>query len=221
MAQVVKEDAIPGLPQIDGVFIDRKNHLYVMATPSRVMNGKPYFNRVSGTLVKFAPGHAKIVSAKKTCPVPLGRRPERQQDLSARWCEGAQWFYGGVGFGGFSGPGCACWWSRFTMDYYARSFVPELAQFSVAVLDSNGNLILRVGRCGNIDDGQPLVAEGGPRKNRSIGGDEVALFHAAFVGTESDRRLFVADLGNACIRSVKLGYHTEKRIALKDVPDGK
>ncbi len=34
-------------------------------------------------------------------------------------------------------------------------------------------------------------------------------------------RLFIADLGNACIRSVKLGYHAEQRVALKDAPDGK
>ena len=90
----------------------------------------------------------------------------------------------------------------------------------MAVLDTNGNLILRVGRYGNVDDGKPLIAQGGPAKTRSIGGDEVALFHADFVGTDSDKRLFIADLGNACIRSVKLGYHVEQRVALKDVPYG-
>ena len=54
---------------------------------------------------------------------------------------------------------------------------------------------------------------------RPIGGDEVSFFHAAFAATHTDRRLFVADIGNARIVSVKLQYHAEKKLALKDVPD--
>jgi hypothetical protein len=90
----------------------------------------------------------------------------------------------------------------------------------VAILDSNGNVITRIGRFGNVDDGKPLVAAGGPAKPRSIGGDEIALFHAAYVGTETDRRLFIHDGGNGRILSVKLGYHAEEKVALKDVKDG-
>jgi hypothetical protein len=48
----------------------------------------------------------------------------------------------------------------------------------------------------------------------------VAIFHAAYLGTHTDRRLFIADAGNARILSVKLGYHAEEKTALKDVPDG-
>jgi len=82
------------------------------------------------------------------------------------------------------------------------------------VLDSSGNLILRVGRYGNVDDGKPLIADGGSTSPQPIGGDEVALFHGAFVGTLTDRRLFIADAGNARIVSVKLNYHAEERVAL-------
>jgi hypothetical protein len=39
------------------------------------------------------------------------------------------------------------------------------------------------------------------------------------VAVHSDRRLFIADPGNARIASVKLGYHVEKKVALKDVRD--
>jgi hypothetical protein len=91
----------------------------------------------------------------------------------------------------------------------------------VAVLDTNGNLITRIGQYGNLEDGKPLVAEGGPRNPRSIGGDEVALFHAAYLGTHTDRRLFVSDAGNRRILSVKLGYHAEHKVSLKDVPNEK
>jgi len=70
-----------------------------------------------------------------------------------------------------------------------------------------------------VDDGKPLVADGGPPSPRSIGGDEVGLFHAAYVGTHTDRRLFIADAGNSRILSVKLDYHATERVALKDVAD--
>jgi hypothetical protein len=117
------------------------------------------------------------------------------------------------------GGGCACWFSRFTLDYFARSIAPEPHQYRVAVLDSAGNLITRIGRYGNVEDGRPLVLKGGPASPRSIGGDEVSLVHACFVGTHTDRRIFIADLGNARILSVKLGYHAEEKVALKGVPD--
>jgi hypothetical protein len=96
-----------------------------------------------------------------------------------------------------------------------RSFAPEISHFSVAVLDSNGNLILRVGQYGNIEDGVPLVKEGGPKAPVSIGGDEVALMHAAYLATHSDKRLFIADAGNSRILSVKLGYHEQKISSIK------
>ena len=138
--------------------------------------------------------------------------------------QGAEWFYGGVGWHGRSqrspGYGCDCWNSRFCLDYFARSFVPEIDHYSVAVLDSNGNLILRVGRYGNVENGKPLDPKGGPPHARTLGGDEVGLVHAAYVGTHTDRRLFIADIGNARILSVKLGYHTEERLSLEDVPEG-
>jgi hypothetical protein len=76
-----------------------------------------------------------------------------------------------VGFGGFTvltAKQCACWNARFALDLYARSFVTELSRFRVAVLASNGNLIMRVGEYGNVDDGVPLVKVGGPSSPRSL-----------------------------------------------------
>ena len=80
------------------------------------------------------------------------------------WVENAEWMYGGVSRDGFIphwAPICACWNSRGALDYFGRSFVTELGRSCVAVLDTNGNLIMRVGRYGNVDDGVPLVKTGG------------------------------------------------------------
>ena len=152
-------------------------------------------------------------------------RPKRPADvvggpLGRAWVEGAQWFYGGVGLGGFNpsyaGGGCSCWNCRFALDDFARCFAPELDLCSVAVLDTAGNLILRVGRYGNVDDGRPLVPEGGPAAPRSMGGDETALFYPLFVATDTDPRLFIADIGNVRLLSVKLEYHATEKAPMKD-----
>ena len=58
----------------------------------------------------------------------------------------------------------------------------------------------------------------GPRFH-SVGGDEVALFDGAYVATHTDRRLYIADIGNQCVRSVKLAYQATERVGLKDVPE--
>ncbi len=224
--QLKIEDAIPGVGQCDGIGLDHNGHIYVMHAPTRVYDGERYFNEMSQTLMKVRPGEGrgKVISSSGS-PIQIGDadKPDRLPDLQSTrhgkaWVEGADWMYGGVGFAGFNmighGGGCACWFSRFKLDYFARSIAPEPHQYSVAMVDSAGNLILRIGKYGNVDDGQPLIETDGPPQPRSIGGDEVSLVHACFVGTHTDRRVFISDLGNQRVVSVKLGYHTEQRIPL-------
>ena len=229
-AKMRYEDAVPGLFRTDGLAIDRQGNLYALMDKPRVLDGKRYENKMTSTLMKFKPRKARIVAeglggGGVSVPVPLSadQRPDRAQDVLGFWMEGAEWFYGGLGWAGFNagevGGGCACWNCRFALDYFARSFAPETEHYSVAVLDTNGNLILRVGTYGNAEDGKPLITDGGPSNPRSIGGDEVALFHACYVGVHTDRRLFIADAGNARILSVKLDYHATEKVPLKAVPD--
>jgi hypothetical protein len=231
--KLVYEDAFPGLGHMNGIGIDRHDNVYVMANGPRLVGGKPYdpaaADDLSETLMKARPRGAKVLSGSSRIGAPLaGGAPARPADFDGfptgkSWVEGAEWLYGGVGYTGnaaWDGGGCRCWNARFCLDYFARSFVPELRHFSCAVLDSSGNLVLRVGRYGNADDGKPLDAKGGPPAVRPLGGDEVGLFHAAYVAAHTDRRLFIADAGNARLLSVRLGYHAEERLKLKDVPDG-
>lgn len=210
--RMIHEDAVPGVAQIDGVAMDRDDNIYLMHTPTRVLRGKPYFDGMSETLLKVKPGKARFLSARDA-PVPLqpADRPRRPMDLADMWAEGVEWFYGGVGFAGFNAPGgkgCACWFSRFCLDLFARSIAPEPSMFSVAVLDANGNLILRIGRPGNADSA-------GPGSAVALDGDQVALFHACYVGTHTDRRIFIADHGNNRIVSVKLDYHVSRKVSLR------
>lgn len=228
--KLIHEDAFPGSTILNGVEMDARDNIYVMAAPNRVLNGAPYFNEMSGTVIKLKSRQARVLSSKGnvTIPLPLTQHPARNKDIhssmaGSAWVEGAEWLYGGVGYGGFNtsraGGGCHCWNSKFALDYLARSFAPELDHYSVAVLDAAGNLIVRIGQYGNVDDGLPIVPQGGPASPRSIGGDEVALFHAAFVATHTDRRLFIADGANARILSVKLDYHTTETVQMRDVEE--
>ena len=228
--KLLYEDAFPGSTILNGVEMDAQDNIYVMAAPNRILNGQPYFNEMSGTVIKLKSQQARVISSKSRVSIPLSpdQHPQRNKDIRSStageaWVEGAEWLYGGVGYGGFNtsraGGGCHCWNSKFAMDLLARSFAPEVDHYSVAVLDSAGNLILRIGKYGNVDDGLPLVKSDGPAKPRAIGGDEVSLFHAAYVATHTDRRLFIADGGNARILSVKLGYHATETVRMSDVQE--
>jgi len=219
--KLVVEDALPGLAELDGIHVDDHGDLYVMTHATRVLDGKCYYNDMSGTLIKFTPGKGRILSNLESGAVPVtlsgGNQPQRPFDLSGdtggQWVEGAHWMYGGVGYGGKNrGVGCACFNARATYDYFDRSFGPEVDRYRVAVLDANGNLILRIGQYGNRDSA-------GPGSRVPLGGDEVGLFHGAYLGTHGDRNLYIADYGNQRIVSVKLEYHVEARKPLKEIPD--
>ncbi len=230
--QLLHKDAVPGMSQIDGLGLDKDANLYLMSAGTRVWNKKRHFNFISGTLVKLKAGQSKWRSDSSAASVPMSKEslPKRSSDIAAYtqgnlWIEGAEWFYGGVGNCSFKiASGCICWQqSRFTLDYFARSFAPENDQFSVAVLDSSGSLITRIGRYGNVDDGRPLSKDKrwiSPAA-KSIGGDEVSLMHPSHVATMTDRYLYIGDVGNARIVQVKLGYHAQEKVALKEMQDQK
>lgn len=209
--KVKMEDVVPGCPQTDGVFMDINNNVYIMTTPARSINGKTLDDGMSSTLFKFkAKKGTFLTNANAEIPLPQEQAPKKPQEVRGLWALENEWIYGGVGFAGFNSSlsgGCACWFSRFKLDYFARSIAPEPMQFSVAVLDSNGNLITRIGRYGNLDSA-------GPNSKEPLGGDEVGLFHPCFVTTHTDKRIFIADIGNERIVSVKLGYYTEKVVPI-------
>lgn len=83
-------------------------------------------------------------------------------------------------------PCCMCMVSHLAVDGYGRVFVPNAFRFCVEVLDTNGNLLGRVGRYGNAD----------------AGGQEVAFAWPAIVAV-ADGKLYVSDSLNQRISIVR------------------
>ena len=76
--------------------------------------------------------------------------------------------------------------------------------------NSNGNLITRIGHYGNHDSM-------GPKSLKPVGGDEVAMIHGAYLAIQSDKYLYIADIGNDRIISVKLNYATNEIMAFPEI----
>lgn len=206
--KLLHADVLPGVGWTYGVMMDSDGCVYVLSSKPIRPSGKAYANPSTGTLIKVRPGSAKLFSAKAPIPLPDGRM-KRPSDLGVdgdeTWLDGAEWVYGGITR------------ARPALDAFARAFVSEADRYRIAVLDKNGNVILRLGRYGNVDDGLPLDKANGPPEPRSIGGDEVALMHPMHLAVHSDRRLFIADFGNQRVLSVKLGYHSESKTPVTGV----
>ncbi|PCJ51398.1 MAG: hypothetical protein COA79_26380 [Planctomycetota bacterium] len=218
--KIIYKDAVAGLGRPVGVRMDVKDNLYIMQAGQGKLNGKYYYSGVSCTYVKTKPG-TKFVATKAIIDLGAEMRPKREPDIKGLdyagdlWAIGAEWTLGGVGIDGKRNKCHCASQSRPALDLYARSFLPETDRYSVLVIDTNGNKILRIGKYGNVDDGMPMIKDGGPPNPISIGGDEVAIVHNQFLTVQSDRRLFIGDLGNSRVLSVKLEYHKSEYVSLK------
>jgi len=227
--KILCEDAVPGVGRSCSVAMDRDDNIYLLANGQTMYGGKLYPNPIVCTLVKIRPGTKLRAVGKMPIPLSLSQRPERPGEVARWhgsgapvWGDGIEWVFGGVGLDGKRYAKCHCvTTSQMAFDYFARSFAGETQRCEVVAADSAGNAILRMGRYGNVDEGAPLVKAGGPPKPRPLGGDEISLMNPKFVAADTDRRLFIADIGNYRILSVKLGYHAAEKVALKDVTEGK
>lgn len=211
--KLIKEDCFPGMPYTDGVGIDNDDNLFVLLGGPRYINEKDKFTEFTETLAKAIPNKAKIITAspRAEIPLPQDQIPKRKPDIIVpafgnSWIEDAEWLYGGIGHG--AQGGCACWHGSFSLDLLGRSFVPEPNQFQVGILDTNGNLIMRVGQYSNADSY-------GPKSPVPLGGNEIGMMMAYYVDVETDKRLFISDTGNERILSVKLNYEVDVKLPLK------
>lgn len=217
--EAIFEDALPGIGgNTYGLGLDRDNGIYMMHSATQLIDGKKELDHLTGTIIKTMPGKGKFLCEAAPVPLTAADLPKRPADLSGNglpraWVEGVEWMYGGVGLDGKNaGTGCACWNSRMAFDYFNRTFAPEVNRYKIAVLDGNGNLIMRIGRYGNPDSA-------GAGSAAQLGGDEVGMVHGAYLATQTDQRLYVADPANDRVFSVALDYNKTEKVALKDVKD--
>jgi hypothetical protein len=227
-------DGFKGAGFMAGAKMDRDGYVYTPMSGIALVNGKPprMPNRGACTLMKFKPGESRIFSDECVTdprPLPKSQAPKRPKAFgnSCRgrrayaWLEGVEWLVPEVGVSGNKtaprwNGNCICTnESRFDMDLYARSFCSEVHKYRICVVDTNGNPMLKIGRMGNVDDGLPLAKGDRVPNPRKIGGDEVAIAHCAHVAVHTDRRLFISDVGNMCVRSVKLDYHASETVPLR------
>jgi hypothetical protein len=106
-------------------------------------------------------------------------------------------------YSGISGSNmkCSCGHTRWDMDYYPRLWIPAPQLCSVVVLDSNGNLIARFGKYGNVDDDDP-----------GVGGIHFAGRISAVCA--SDRAFYAVDQHNHRLLKAELSYAAEEEVAL-------
>jgi len=95
---------------------------------------------------------------------------------------------------------------RFHLDWYKRSFVPEVYRHSIGVLDTNGNLIMRIGQYGNFDSAS------GRESKVPVGGDGIGLTLPRFI-SGTDNYLAFDDWGER-LMVLGLSYHAEEEAGL-------
>lgn len=218
---------------MDGVEIDEDGKLYFLCDKMRVVGGghlpflhgrggtfggppkpgNPY--PMTGTLLKTRGKDANILVGG--APVPLDPIPARPPDLidspyegpdyakgTWAWAEGAEWMYAGVSPVRFRG--CNCPSPRFALDWYKRTLAPEAYRHSIAVLDANGNLVLHIGRYGNLDSAD------GPGSKIPVGDDGIAVFHPRAVSATDNYIVFSS--WEEWVTVLKIEYHAEESAPL-------
>jgi hypothetical protein len=149
--------------------------------------------------------YARVLFAKAV--IPLEPAPKRAPDLKGSFgdggsgfAEGMAWLYAGAS--PILAPGgCTCPRQHLGLDWYKRVYVPENYRRSIGILDTNGNVIMHLGRYGNFDD-----APGG-QNGCKPGGTDILMMGPRFVSA-TDNYLAYGDWGEKLV-VLKLEYHAE------------
>jgi hypothetical protein len=131
---------------------------------------------------------------------PIGSMVDRKKNPI-----GQAWAYQGQSPSAPSGHDCGCAHSDFAIDLFARVFVPTAHLYSIMVLDTNGNKIMRLGRYGNADCRGP----------DSLSPDPDIGLHWVMAVEPSDKALYISDAGNQRIVKAKMGYETQESCPIK------
>jgi hypothetical protein len=211
--EMTAEDLLPGSDVgTCGIRADAAGNIYVGIHAHQVVDGQP---QPAGAFAKFPPTGGRFTSSFGAI-APLESPPRRTPDFCGYgldqkiWARNMYWSHPGLDQLHFVDPHrgggypCACAICRFDTDLYGRSFYPKAYQFTVGVVDTNGNPICSIGRYGNCDS--PAMKPGDT---------DIGFAHCSFVTAVSDRWLYLNDNANARIIRLGLGYRAEERVPLK------
>jgi len=167
--------------------------------------GGAMYGRSPGTTEPFleAGGGRNRADAAFAEKAPAGAPEYRSGYLYHRVrLAGAKWRFPGTGILPTSerywgDPTCVCLFSRLDADPYGRVFAPDCFRFRVNVLDSAGNLIVKVGKYGNADDA----------------GAGVRFSWPAYVHVSGDR-LYVSDVLSSRVVVVGFEYADRSEVRL-------
>ncbi|MFC1671700.1 hypothetical protein ACFL01_01060 [Planctomycetota bacterium] len=225
-----RECAVLAGDLINGTQLDEDGSVYFINARTRLYGKNPFLwgqsgtfgapededqrnMAFTGTLIKTKPHSAgqRCEVVTESAPVPLDEMPKRPADLlwiewagkggQSSWMEGAEWMYAGAS--PIVSNGCSCPTSRFHLDWYKRSWVPEAYRRSIGVVDTAGNLVMHVGRHGNRDDALAMKP----------GSEDVTLTFVRFV-SGTDNYLCLEDNGEG-LTVLKLEYHAEEIVPIQ------
>jgi hypothetical protein len=202
-----------------------------------------YGDFLYGSVVKFGPAGGAIWRAARAgnewvrgAPPPgFKGDPSWRSEPVESWgrpalLQGAQWWR--FGYSPQEGKGgryvaCHCTYTDFDVDDFGRVFHPDQARFQAAVLDTNGNEILRFGGYGNQDHRGPesYVLDPLEKCYRPRGADDPKELASPFAQPEialawmvglavTERNLYVADGMSRRVLRVRLDYAASETCAV-------
>jgi hypothetical protein len=216
--------AVTGGRTLD-VDIDEDGFLYFTNSAVKLIGGKAYLNKRGGFYGsdrKWSPSTGVYVKTQprdvlwryEDSPTPLDEIPARPAEMvegsrgvssNRIWTTGTKWIYAGAS--PMPTWTCICPQLRAHLDWYKRSFVPETIRHSIAVLDTNGNLLMHIGRYGNRDSGY------GPGSMIKVGGDGITSMQIRYI-SGTDNYLAFGDWGERLV-VLKLNHHTEEIVPVE------
>lgn len=154
-------NALPGLAELEGVRVGRSGAVYVVQPwkplgqklPEGLADGGSYEDSRWGSLIKF-PGDFKTFPVGRIIGAwePVPQNPTHEGAGMRVRVEGALWTYGGVSPHSAKYSACTCMKASSDLDDFERSFVCAAQTATINVIDSNGNVMARLGGYGNVDD---------------------------------------------------------------------
>jgi hypothetical protein len=210
--KLLTSNAVGDMQNGHGVAMDAEGNIYA-AMGGRVPEGRENYWGLTDRRLRGHFDHGSLLKFSGGKPFPRGRAHYGQDIPKAavrlkgyrgkvQAIEGAEWTFGGLMC---QRPDiCTCHNLRYDMDYFARHWLPANQLYSVLILDSNANVIARLGRYGNLDDTAADV---------KAGRDGLRFVWPRAVAV-SDSALYVADTGSRRILKAVLSYAAEETVSL-------